>query len=132
MKGATTNRRVTTRIIAGLALVALIVHLLTIHRYGYFRDELYYIACACHLDFGYVDLGTAVRVLAANRTDFVRELIVRVADFSCAGKRAYHRFDGNSHTRAGRPSVGDCSRMHEHAREPVFPRRRQLLFAQCL
>ena len=52
-----TNRRVTTSIVAGLALVALIVHLLTIHRYGYFRDELYYIACARHLDFGYVDLA---------------------------------------------------------------------------
>src|SRR6266513_522673 len=57
MKGATTDRRVTTSIIAGLALVALIVHLLTIDRYGYFRDELYYIACARHLDFGYVDLA---------------------------------------------------------------------------
>jgi 4-amino-4-deoxy-L-arabinose transferase-like glycosyltransferase len=57
MTGATTNRRVTTSIIAGLALVALIVHLLTIHRYGYFRDELYYIACARHVDFGYVDLA---------------------------------------------------------------------------
>src|SRR5947207_13130501 len=57
MTGATTNRRITTSIVAGLALVALIVHLLTIHRYGYFRDELYYIACARHLDFGYVDLA---------------------------------------------------------------------------
>src|SRR5437763_1535583 len=60
MKGATTDRRVTTSIIAGLALVALIVHLLTIHRYGYFRDELYYIACARHLDFGYVVLAILV------------------------------------------------------------------------
>ena len=42
MKGATTDRRLTPGIVAGLALVALIVHLLTIHRYGYFRDELYY------------------------------------------------------------------------------------------
>jgi len=57
MKGATTNSPVMTSIIAGLALVALIVHLLTIHRYGYFRDELYYVACARHLDFGYVDLA---------------------------------------------------------------------------
>jgi 4-amino-4-deoxy-L-arabinose transferase-like glycosyltransferase len=57
MKGATTDRRLTPGIVAGLALVALIVHLLTIHRYGYFRDELYYIACARHLDFGYVDLA---------------------------------------------------------------------------
>src|SRR6266566_8496602 len=57
MTGATTDRLVTTSIVAGLALVSLIFHLLTIHRYGYFRDELYYIACARHLDFGYVDLA---------------------------------------------------------------------------
>jgi hypothetical protein len=35
--------------------IALLVHLLTNSRYGYFRDELYYIACARHLDLGYVD-----------------------------------------------------------------------------
>ncbi|HZR05325.1 MAG TPA: glycosyltransferase family 39 protein [Candidatus Udaeobacter sp.] len=35
--------------------VALLIHLLTNSRYGYFRDELYYIACARHLAFGYVD-----------------------------------------------------------------------------
>src|SRR6184192_2507527 len=57
MKAATTDHRLTTRIIAGLAGLALVVHLLTIRRYGYFRDELYYIACARHLDFGYVDLA---------------------------------------------------------------------------
>src|SRR5205809_4014847 len=55
MKAATTDHRLTTRIIAGLAGLALVVHLLTNRRYGYFRDELYYIACSRHLDFGYVD-----------------------------------------------------------------------------
>ena len=35
--------------------LALLVHLLTNGHYGYFRDELYYIACARHLAFGYVD-----------------------------------------------------------------------------
>jgi hypothetical protein len=45
------------RIALALAAVALLVHLLTINRYGYFRDELYYIACSRHLAFGYVDLA---------------------------------------------------------------------------
>ena len=46
----------------GFAVVALIVaarlllHLLTANRYGIFRDELYYIACSRHLDWGYVDM----------------------------------------------------------------------------
>jgi 4-amino-4-deoxy-L-arabinose transferase-like glycosyltransferase len=35
--------------------IALLAHLLTNGRYGYFRDELYYIACGRHLAFGYVD-----------------------------------------------------------------------------
>ena len=39
------------------AAIALLIHLLTNSRYGYFRDELYYIACARHLDWGYVDLA---------------------------------------------------------------------------
>ena len=46
-----------TKVILVFAVVALLIHLLTNHRYGYFRDELYFIACARHLDFGYVDLA---------------------------------------------------------------------------
>ena len=42
-------------LIVSFSAVALLVHLLTNGRYGYFRDELYYIACARHLDFGYID-----------------------------------------------------------------------------
>src|SRR5207253_10329417 len=42
-------------LIAFFGAVALLVHLLTNGRYGYFRDELYYIACGRHLGFGYVD-----------------------------------------------------------------------------
>src|SRR5438034_9013984 len=42
-------------LIVSFSIATLLVHLLTNGRYGYFRDELYYIACARHLDFGYVD-----------------------------------------------------------------------------
>ena len=42
-------------IVLGLALVKIVFHLLIAGRYGIFRDELYYLACSEHLDFGYVD-----------------------------------------------------------------------------
>ena len=38
-----------------IACSVVVTHLLTAARYGIFRDELYYIACARHLGFGYVD-----------------------------------------------------------------------------
>jgi hypothetical protein len=38
-----------------IALTKLVLHLAAAGRYGYFRDELYYIACSRHLDWGYVD-----------------------------------------------------------------------------
>src|SRR5262249_18207513 len=37
------------------ALAKLALHLATSSGYGYFRDELYYLACTEHLDLGYVD-----------------------------------------------------------------------------
>jgi hypothetical protein len=40
-----------------LALIKLVIHLISngFFNYGYFRDELYYIACSDHLVWGYVD-----------------------------------------------------------------------------
>lgn len=40
-----------------LSGATLLIHLVTNGRYGYFRDELYYIACSRHLDAGYVDMA---------------------------------------------------------------------------
>ena len=61
-----------------LALTTFVVHLLAtaLGAYGYFRDELYYLACTEHLDIGYVDQPPfSIYVLAVNRLLFGDSLI---------------------------------------------------------
>jgi len=50
-------------LVVALAVTAL--HLATARGYGIFRDELYYLACAEHLDWGYVDHPPLVAVMLA-------------------------------------------------------------------
>ena len=47
-----------------IAGTKLLLHLLTANRYGIFRDELYYLACAEHLDWGYVDQPPLIALIA--------------------------------------------------------------------
>ena len=47
-----------------LAAVKLLVHLYTSRHYGYFVDELYYLACANHLAWGYVDQPPLIALVA--------------------------------------------------------------------
>ena len=59
-----------TRLFSGSIIVLCIAgakvlfHLLTANRYGIFRDELYYLACAEHLDWGYVDQPPLIAIIA--------------------------------------------------------------------
>ena len=48
----------------GLPLAVFVLFAATAHGYGVFRDELYYIACARHLDWGYVDHPPLVALIA--------------------------------------------------------------------
>jgi hypothetical protein len=48
-----------------LALGTVVVHLAFCHRFGYYRDELYFIDCAKHLAWGYVDQPPLVPFLTA-------------------------------------------------------------------
>src|SRR5260370_40684466 len=44
-----------TALILCLSACKLLIHLYAGRYYGYFVDELYYLACSRHLDWGYVD-----------------------------------------------------------------------------
>jgi len=50
-------------IAAAFGLAAFLLQMITNGQYGYFRDELYYIACSKHLAFGYVDMAPAAPFL---------------------------------------------------------------------
>jgi hypothetical protein len=52
-------------VLFGLCALKLVLHVFTsVQRYGYFRDELYYLDMARHLDWGYVDAAPLVGVYA--------------------------------------------------------------------
>ncbi len=53
-----------TAIVLYIAAASFVAHMLTAGRYGYFRDELYYLACARHLAFGYVDQPPMIALAA--------------------------------------------------------------------
>ncbi|HEV2961015.1 MAG TPA: glycosyltransferase family 39 protein [Candidatus Angelobacter sp.] len=47
-----------------LCSAKLLIHLLTNHQYGYFRDELYFLDCGRHLAWGYADMAPAAAFFA--------------------------------------------------------------------
>src|SRR5437763_13228826 len=57
--------RPATRLLVTLAVVSFVAHMLVAGNYGYFRDELYYIADGRHLQAGYVDQPLFMGWLAA-------------------------------------------------------------------
>ena len=51
-------------VLISVVAVKILVHVPGLFRYGYFRDELYFLDCARHLDWGYVDCAPLVAVYA--------------------------------------------------------------------
>ena len=46
-----------------LAIATFLLHAICLTQYGWFRDELYYVACSEHLDWGYVDHAPMVALV---------------------------------------------------------------------
>src|SRR5262249_40595920 len=57
------SRRGDWAVLGGLSFLLFFVHMLVSGRYGYFVDELYYLACSHHLDWGYVDQAPLIAVV---------------------------------------------------------------------
>ena len=57
--------------LVAIAIVKLLLHVAAMHQYGYFRDELYYLASTNHLDWGYVEHPPlSIAILALIRAAF--------------------------------------------------------------
>lgn len=67
---------------AAVAVVALLVHLPVLERYGYHHDELYFIACGNHLSFGYVDHAPMVPWIARLATTLFGESLFGLRIFA--------------------------------------------------
>ena len=52
------------RILLLVSGAKLLLHLALANRYGYFRDELYFLDCGRHLDWGYVDHAPMIGLVA--------------------------------------------------------------------
>jgi|HubBroStandDraft_6_1064221.scaffolds.fasta_scaffold11581_3 hypothetical protein len=63
LQAAGGSRRGDWALLGGLAFLLFVAHILVSGRYGYFVDELYYLACSQHLDWGYVDQAPLIAVI---------------------------------------------------------------------
>jgi Dolichyl-phosphate-mannose-protein mannosyltransferase len=58
------SARASIALLLSLALAKLLIQLAGINHYGFFRDELYYMACSEHLAWGYIDQPPLIALIA--------------------------------------------------------------------
>src|SRR5207302_4384950 len=60
----TTAHPLATDLLVAISGAVLLIHILLSGRYGYFRDELYFLDCGRHLAWGYVDMAPMIALVA--------------------------------------------------------------------
>ena len=81
-------------ILAILTGVTLFLHALAIRHYGFFRDELYYMACARHLAWGYIDQPPLVALVARISHRLLGNSLVAIRAFPALAGAAVVLFTG--------------------------------------
>ncbi|MCG6958963.1 glycosyltransferase family 39 protein, partial [bacterium BMS3Abin03] len=82
MNQSNNNQNPGKALLITLSVIYVLVHLIFINQYDYFRDELYYIACGNHLAFGYVDQPPFVALIAFISTRLFGESLFAIRIFS--------------------------------------------------
>ena len=90
-----TTDRPATGLLVPLAGVSFVAHMLVAGNYGYFRDELYYIADGRHLQPGYVDQNDLIA--AGGPAGLVDNKVCSVSDTVSAMRFVIRRVDRPSH-----------------------------------
>ena len=108
--------------LAGLAGAKLLVHLLLANRYGYFRDELYFLDCGRHLDWGYVDHAPLIG-LVAKVALLLGGSLPALRIFPAVAGAALVALDGPPRPAARRRAVRPGTRRSRRPGRPDLPRR---------
>ncbi len=71
-----------TIVLFSIVTTKLLIHLYASRNYGYFIDELYYIACSDHLDWGYVDQPPMVALITKIARSLLGDSLQAIRFFS--------------------------------------------------
>ena len=128
-RGTSESSRFATehKLIVFFGALTLIIHFLTNSRYGYFRDELYYIACGQHLAFGYVDLPPLSALLIRLSRLLLGDSLFAIR-FLPAVASALNVADWSDRARARRAKLGSRAQLYRFALRARLSRRGQFLF----
>jgi hypothetical protein len=97
--------RVEWLLLGALASATFLAHMLVSGRYGYFVDELYYLACSHHLAWGFVDQAPLIALITWIERVTLGDSLQALRFLPAVASAGQHRGDRRSAlSRAGPPA----------------------------